>query len=135
MDRTLVLIKPDAYERRLTGEIITRFERKGLRICALRRMELSREVAERHYSEHKGKPFYEPLVEFITGGPLVALILEGRDAVTTVRRLVGTTDPLEADPGSIRGDFGIETKRNLVHASDSAESAARETAIFFPDLC
>ena len=134
MDRTLVLVKPDAYERALTGEIIARFERKGMRIVALKRMELTRETAERHYSEHDGKPFYEPLVEFITSGPLVAMILEGREAVDTVRRLIGTTDPVEADPGSIRGDFALEVKRNLVHGSDSPESAVRETAIFFPEL-
>ncbi len=134
MDRTLVLVKPDAYQRRLTGEIITRFERKGLTIAALKRMQLNREIAERHYGEHRGKPFYEPLVDFITSGPLVAMILEGRDAVNMVRRLVGATDPIEAEPGSIRGDLGIETQKNLVHASDSGESAIRETAIFFPEL-
>ncbi len=134
MDRTLVIVKPDAYERALTGEIIARFERKGMRICALKRMNLTREAAERHYAEHHGKPFYEPLVEFITSGPLVAMVLEGREAVETVRRLIGATDPIEADPGSIRGDFGLEVKRNLVHGSDSSESATRETDIFFPEL-
>ena len=134
MDRTLILVKPDAYGRGLTGEIIARFERKGLKICALKRMEVSREIAEEHYGEHEGKPFYEPLVEFLTSGPLVALILEGREAVTTARRLIGPTDPIEAAPGSIRGDFGLEVQKNLVHGSDSPESAARETRIFFPEL-
>ena len=134
VDRTLVLVKPDAYQRGLTGEIIMRFERKGLRLCALKRMQLTREIAEAHYAEHHGKPFYEPLVDFITGGPLVALVLEGREAVSLVRAMVGATDPLKAAPGSIRGDLGIETKRNLVHASDSPESAEREISIFFPDF-
>lgn len=134
MDRTLVLIKPDAYARGLTGEIIDRFERKGLRICALKRMHLTRELAAEHYGEHEGKPFYEPLVDFITGGPLVAMILEGREAVATARRLIGDTDPLEATPGSIRGDYGMEVQKNLVHGSDSAESARRESRIFFPEL-
>ena len=134
MDRTLILVKPDAYGRGLTGEIIDRFERKGLKICALKRMELVRETAEEHYAEHEGKPFFDPLVEFITSGPLVALVLEGRDAVTTARRLIGATDPAEADPGTIRGDYGLEVQKNLVHGSDSAESAAREARIFFPEL-
>ena len=134
MERTLVLVKPDAYSRKLTGEIITRFERKGLRICALRRMQLSRELAERHYAEHEGKPFFEPLVDFITGGPIVALVLEGREAVEVARRLIGPTDPAEAAPGSIRGDFGLEVRENLVHGSDSPESAEREVRTFFPEL-
>ena len=133
MDRTLILVKPDAYARGLTGEIISRFERRGLRICALRRIELSRETAERHYEEHYGKPFFEPLVEFITSGPLVALILEGPRAVEAARQIIGATDPLEAAPGSIRGEFALDTRTNLVHGSDSAESAAREVRIFFPD--
>ena len=134
MDRTLILVKPVAYRRALTGEIITRFERKGLRICALKRMELTRRLAEQHYGEHEGKPFFEPLVDFITSGPIVAMVLEGRDAVTVARRLIGATDPLEADAGSIRGDLGLEVQKNLVHGSDSPESAARETRIFFPEL-
>ncbi len=134
MDRTLILVKPDAYDRALTGEIIARFERKGLRICALKRMQLTREIAEQHYAEHEGKPFFEPLVDFLTSGPLVALVLEGREAVVAARRLIGATDPVEADPGSIRGDFGLDVKRNLVHGSDSPESAGRETRIFFPEL-
>jgi nucleoside-diphosphate kinase len=134
MDRTLILVKPDAYERGLTGEIIARFERKGFRICALRRMVLSRDWAERHYEEHKGKEFFEPLVDFITGGPLVAMILEGERAIEAARQMIGSTDPVEATPGSIRGDLGLSTRLNLVHGSDSPESAAREIRIFFPEV-
>ncbi|MGH3993978.1 MAG: nucleoside-diphosphate kinase [Pseudonocardiaceae bacterium] len=134
MNRTLILVKPDAYERGLIGEIIARFERKGLRISALKQMELTRETAERHYSEHEGKDFYEPLVDFITSGPLVALILEGDRAVEAARQIIGGTDPVEAAPGSIRGDFALTTRTNLVHGSDSPESAAREERIFFPEL-
>ncbi|MCL2770054.1 MAG: nucleoside-diphosphate kinase [Solirubrobacterales bacterium] len=134
MDRTLILVKPDAVARALTGEIVARFERKGLRVVALQQRTLSREVAERHYSEHEGKPFYGELVEFITSGPLVALVLEGPGAVRAARQAIGATDPLEAAPGSIRGDFALEVGRNMVHGSDSAESAAREVALFFPEL-
>ncbi len=134
MNRTLILVKPDAYARGLTGEILTRFERKGLRICALKRMELSHETAERHYAEHRGKPFFEPLIDFITSGPIVALILEGDRVIEAARQIIGATDPVDATPGSIRGDFALETRTNLVHGSDSAESAARETGIFFPEL-
>ena len=134
MNRTLILVKPDAYARGLTGEIIARFERKGLRICALKRMEVSVETAERHYEEHRGKEFCEPLISFITGGPLVALILAGDRAVEAGRQIIGTTDPVNAAPGSIRGDFALETSTNLVHGSDSPESAEREVGIFFPEL-
>ena len=134
MNRTLILVKPDAYARGLTGEIISRFERKGLRICALKQMELSIETAERHYEEHRGKEFFEPLISFITGGPLVALILEGDRAVEAARQIIGATDPVDATPGSIRGDFALETRTNLVHGSDSPESADREAGIFFPEL-
>lgn len=134
MDRTLILVKPDAYERQLTGEIIARFEQKGLRLCALRRMVLSRDWAERHYEEHKGKDFFEPLVDFIISGPLVAMILEGERAIEAARQIIGTTDPVEAAPGSIRGDYGLSTRLNLVHGSDSPESAAREIRIFFPEV-
>ena len=133
MDRTLILVKPDAFERNLTGEIIARFERKGLSIAALKHMTVSRDIAERHYSEHREKPFFGDLVEFITGGPLVALVLEGHEAVAAARQVIGATNPVEAAPGSIRGDFGLEVQTNLVHGSDSAESAARETALFFPE--
>jgi nucleoside-diphosphate kinase len=132
MDRTLILVKPDAFARNLTGEIIARFERKGLRIAALRYMTLDRQTAEQHYAEHEGKSFYEELVSFITSGPLVALVLEGRDAVTAARQVIGATNPLEAAPGSIRGDFAIEVGQNMVHGSDSPESAEREASLFFP---
>jgi nucleoside-diphosphate kinase len=134
MDRTLILVKPDAFERGLTGELIARFERKGLRIVAMRHMTVDRRLAEEHYAEHVGKPFYEDLVEFITGGPLVAMVLEGYEAVTAARQVIGATSPLEAAPGSIRGDLGLDVQTNLVHGSDSPESARRETALFFPDL-
>jgi nucleoside-diphosphate kinase len=132
MDRTLILVKPDAFGRGLTGEIVARFERKGLRIAALRHMTMDRELAERHYAEHAGKPFFEELVEFITSGPLVAMVLEGEEAVAAARQVIGATNPLEAAPGSIRGDFAIETGQNLVHGSDSPESARREAELFFP---
>jgi nucleoside-diphosphate kinase len=134
MDRTLILVKPDAFERRLTGEVIARFERKGLRIVAMRHMTVDRELAERHYAEHQGKPFFGDLVEFITGGPLVAFVLEGLEAVTAARQVIGATNPLQAAPGSIRGDYGLEVQTNLVHGSDSPESATREVQLFFPDL-
>ena len=132
MDRSLILVKPDAFGRGLTGEIIARFERKGLRIVALRHMTMDRALAERHYAEHAEKPFFGELVEFITSGPLVAMVLEGTEAVTAARQVIGATNPLEAAPGSIRGDFAIETGRNLVHGSDSPESARREIELFFP---
>src|ERR671923_1784355 len=134
MERTLILVKPDAFARGLTGEIVARFERKGLRIVQLRHMTMDRELAERHYAEHVGKPFYGELVDFITSGPLVAMVLEGEEAVAAARQVIGATNPLEAAPGSIRGDFAIETGQNLVHGSDSPESAERETQLFFPDL-
>ncbi len=130
--RTLVLIKPDAFARGLSGEIIARFERKGLTIVALRHMTVDDALARRHYAEHEGKSFFSELVDFITSGPLIALVLEGRDAVRAARQVIGATDPLEAASGSIRGDLAIETGRNLVHGSDSAASAQRETALFFP---
>ena len=132
MDRTLILVKPDAFGRGLTGEIIARFERKGLRIVALRHMTMDRALAERHYAEHAEKPFFGELVEFITSGPLVAMVLEGTEAVTAARQVIGATNPLEAAPGSIRGDFAVETGQNLVHGSDSPESARREIELFFP---
>ena len=134
MDRTLILVKPDAFERGLTGEIIARFERKGLTLVALKQMTVERDLAERHYDEHKERPFFGELVDFITGGPLVAMVLEGHEAVTAARQLIGATNPLEATTGSIRGDFGLEVQTNLVHGSDSAESAQRETGLFFPEL-
>jgi nucleoside-diphosphate kinase len=133
MDRTLILVKPDAFERGLTGEIIARFERKGLRIVALKHMTVTEELAKRHYAEHEGKAFFGELVEFITSGPLVAMVLEGDEAVTAARQVIGATNPLEASPGSIRGDFAIAVGQNMVHGSDSPESAKREAELFFPD--
>ncbi len=134
MDRTLILVKPDAFERALTGEIIARFERKGLLIAALKLMTLDRGIAERHYSEHSKKPFFGELIEFITRGPLVAMVLEGESAVEAARQVIGATNPVEASPGSIRGDFAIEVTFNLVHGSDSPATAEREIALFFPEL-
>ena len=134
MSRTLILVKPDAFARNLTGEIIARFERKGLRIAALEYRRLDREIAERHYAEHEGKPFFGELVEFITSGPLIAMVLEGHEAVTAARQVIGATNPLEAAPGSIRGDFALEIGQNMVHGSDSPESAKREAELFFPNL-
>src|ERR671937_1892535 len=134
MDRTLILVKPDAFERGLTGEIIGRFERKGLRILALKHMTVDRPLAERHYAEHVEKPFFADLVEFITSGPLVAMVLEGYEAVTAARQVIGATNPLEASPGSIRGDYALEVQTNLVHGSDGPESAQREIELFFSDL-
>ena len=134
MDRTLILVKPDAFARGLTGEIIARFERKGLRIVALQHMVLTEATAQSHYAEHEGKPFFGDLVEFITSGSLVAMVLEGYEAVVAARQVIGSTNPLEAAPGSIRGDFALEIGQNMVHGSDSNESAAREAALFFPEL-
>jgi nucleoside-diphosphate kinase len=132
-ERTLILVKPDAFERGLTGDVIARFERKGFRIVALKLMRLERELAQRHYAEHAEKPFFGDLVEFITGGPLVAMVLEGARAVDGARQVIGATDPLQASPGSIRGDYATEVTFNLVHGSDSPESAVREIALFFPE--
>jgi nucleoside-diphosphate kinase len=134
MDRTLILVKPDAFSRNLTGEIVARFERKGLTIAALKHMRMDRELAERHYAEHEGKPFFEELVSFITSGPLVAMVLEGHEAVVAARQVIGATNPLEAATGSIRGDYALEVGQNMVHGSDSDESAEREAKLFFPDL-
>jgi nucleoside-diphosphate kinase len=134
MERTLILVKPDAFARNLTGEILARFERKGLRLVALNQRSMGRELAERHYAEHEGKPFYEELVTFITSGPLVAMVLEGEQAIAAARQVIGATNPLEATTGSIRGDYAIEVGQNMVHGSDAPESAAREVALFFPDL-
>jgi nucleoside-diphosphate kinase len=134
MDRTLILIKPDAFARNLTGEIIARFERKGLRLVAMKLMTMSRELAAQHYAEHEGKGFYDELVTFITSGPLVAMVLEGEQAVVAARQVIGATNPVEANTGSIRGDYAIEVGQNMVHGSDAPESSAREVALFFPDL-
>ena len=134
MERTLILVKPDAFARNLTGEIIARFERKGLRLAALKQMTMTRELAEQHYAEHEGKPFFGELVEFITSAPLVAMVLEGDHAVEAARQVIGATNPLQAAPGSIRGDYALEVGQNMVHGSDSPESGVRELALFFPDL-
>jgi|SRR5205085_4510801 len=134
MERTLILVKPDAFARNLTGEIIARFERKGLRLIALKLLTMDRGLAARHYAEHEGKPFYEELVSFITSGSLVAMVLEGDQAVEAARQVIGATNPLQATTGSIRGDYAIAVGQNMVHGSDSTESAAREVSLFFPDL-
>lgn len=133
MSKTLILVKPDAFERAMSGEILARFERKGLRIVALKKMTATSEIAKEHYAEHAEKPFFGELVEFITGGPLVAAVLEGPTAVEAARQLIGSTNPVEAAPGSIRGDFALEVTFNMVHGSDSDESAEREIAIWFPE--
>jgi nucleoside-diphosphate kinase len=127
-------VKPDAFERGLTGEVLARFERKGLRIVGLRQLHIDEEFAGRHYEEHTDKPFFGELIEFITGGPLVAAVLEGHDATTAARQIIGATNPLEAAPGSIRGEFALEVTFNLVHGSDSPESAEREIRLWFPEL-
>jgi nucleoside-diphosphate kinase len=133
-ERTLILIKPDAFERALTGEVIARFERKGMRITALKLMRADKDLAKVHYQEHTEKPFFGELVDFITRGDLVAMVLEGPNAVNAARQVIGATDPLEADAGSIRGEFGTAVTFNLVHGSDSGESAEREIGIWFPEL-
>ena len=134
MERTLILVKPDAFARNLTGEIIARFERKGLGLAALKQMTMTTELAEQHYAEHAEKPFFGELTAFITSGPLVAMVLEGDRAIEAARQVIGATDPLKAAPGSIRGDFATEVGQNMVHGSDAPESAAREVALFFPEL-
>jgi nucleoside-diphosphate kinase len=134
MDRTLILVKPDAFARGLTGEIISRFEDKGLKIVALKHMAVTEDLAKQHYAEHEGKPFFGELVEFITSGPIVAMVLEGEQAVVAARQVIGATNPLEAAPGSIRGDYAIAVGQNMVHGSDAPESGKREAALFFPDV-
>jgi nucleoside-diphosphate kinase len=134
VSRTLILVKPDAFERGLTGEVIARFERKGLTLAAMRLLTADEVIANRHYAEHTEKPFFGELVSFITRGPLVAIVLEGTEAVTAARQVIGATNPLEAAAGSIRGEYASEITYNLVHGSDSEESAQREIAIWFPEL-
>ena len=134
MGRTLVIAKPDAVERGLSGEIVGRLERKGLRLVAAELRTLTPEVARQHYAEHDGKPFFGELVDFITSGPLVAMVLEGESAVEAARQVIGATNPLQANTGSIRGDYAIAVGQNMVHGSDSNESATREAALFFPEL-
>ena len=131
MERTFVMIKPDAVQRGLIGEIISRLERKGLKIVAMKMLNVSKDLAERHYAEHREKPFFQSLVDYITSGPVVAMVVEGKNAVKVVRTLVGATNPQDALPGTIRGDFGMDIGRNVIHASDSLESAEREISLFF----
>ncbi|MPQ97448.1 nucleoside-diphosphate kinase [Modestobacter sp. I12A-02628] len=133
-ERSLVLVKPDGVARGLVGEVVSRLEAKGLRLVAAELRTLTAEVAETHYAEHQGKPFFAGLVEFITGGPLLALVVEGPRAIEAFRALAGATDPVKAAPGTIRGDLALEVGENIVHGSDSPESAAREIALFFPNL-
>jgi nucleoside-diphosphate kinase len=131
VQQTLILLKPDAVQRRLVGQITARFERKGLRLAGLKLVHAPRELAEKHYAAHKGKPFYESLLTFLTSGPTVAMVWEGREAVTVCRNLMGMTDGAKAIPGTIRGDFAISVQNNLVHGSDSPENAATEIALWF----
>lgn len=131
MERTLVIIKPDAFQRRLAGEIIQRFERRGLRIIAMKLIKIDSDLAQRHYAEHKGKPFYEPLIRYITSAPSIVMVLEGYKAIAAVRRMLGATNPAEAEPGTIRADYAMQTQYNLVHGSDAADTAEREIQLFF----
>ncbi len=133
MNRSLVLVKPDALQRGLVGELIGRIEDKGLKIAALKLMEVNEELAKEHYREHVDKDFFSDLFEFITSGPLVAMVVEGERAVSVIRNMMGATDPFEAEPGTIRGDFGLDLTKNLVHGSDSEESARREIDLFFEE--
>ena len=131
MERSLVLIKPDAVQRALAGQIISRLERKGLKIAAMKMLHMDRGLAERHYAVHKGKPFFDDLVGFITSGPLIAIVFQGENAVQVIRQMMGDTDPVKATAGTIRGDFGIDIGHNLVHGSDSPENASKEIDLFF----
>ncbi len=131
MERTFLALKPDAVQRGLIGKIISRLEEKGFKLVAMKLMKVSNELAEKHYGEHKGKPFFNGLVSFITSGPIVAMVWEGKNAVSALRKMMGKTNPLEADSGTIRGDFAIDIGRNIVHGSDSLDSAKREISIFF----
>ena len=133
-ERTLILVKPDAVRRNLIGEVISRIERKGLKLIAMDLRTIDRVTAEAHYTEHAEKPFFRGVVEFITGGPAVALVAEGERAIEAFRALAGATDPVKAAPGTIRGDFALQVAQNIVHGSDSPESAEREIKIFFPEL-
>jgi len=131
MERTLIIIKPDGVQRKLVGKMLTRFEDKGLKICALKMIAVDKALAEKHYGEHKGEYFYEPLIEYITSGPVVLLILEGKSVIPVIRKILGNKDPLKAENGTIRADFVSETRYNIIHASDSTENAEREIDIFF----
>lgn len=134
IEKTLILVKPDAFARGLSGEIIARFERKGLTIIAAKHMTVTEDIAKQHYAEHAERPFFGELVSFITSGPIIALVLEGESAIKAARQVIGATNPLEATTGSIRGDFALEIGTNMVHGSDSPESGIREAGIFFPEL-
>lgn len=131
MERTFVMLKPDAIQRGICGEVITRFERKGLKIVGMKMLWITRELAEKHYSEHRGKKFFEGLISYITSSPVIAMVVEGKDAVKLVRDMMGKTNPQESSPGTIRGDYAIELGRNIIHGSDSLASAEREIALFF----
>ncbi len=133
MERTLIIIKPDAVQRGLIGRIVVRFERRGLRIAAMKLMHIDRALAQRHYAIHEGKPFYEPLIDYITSSPVVVMVLEGNNAIEIVRRTMGATNPTQAAPGTIRADFGLEIGRNLVHGSDGPDTAAFEVDLFFEE--
>jgi nucleoside-diphosphate kinase len=133
MERTLVIIKPDAVQRGLIGPVLTRFERRGLRFAAMKLIQITPELAARHYAVHQGKPFYDGLIEFITSGPVVVAVIEGPDAIDTVRKTMGATNPAQADPGTIRADFGLEIGRNLVHGSDGPDTAAYEIPLYFSE--
>ena len=131
IQKSFVMMKPDAVQRRLMGKILSRFEEKGLQIVAVKLMKIDEELAKTHYGEHAEKPFFPSLVEYITSSPSLAMVIEGEEAITTIRKLVGATNPLEADLGTIRGDYGMDTGRNIIHASDSPASAEREIGLFF----
>ncbi len=131
MEKTFLMVKPDGVQRNLIGEIVTRFEKKGFQLCGAKLMNISRELAEKHYNEHKDKPFFEELVDFITSGPVFAMIWQGENVIATARKMMGATNPQEAEVGTIRGDYGIQVGMNIIHGSDSPESAEREINLFF----
>lgn len=133
IERSFVMIKPDGVNRGLAGEIISRFERRGIKICAMKMMRIQKELAERHYAEHKGKSFFDPLLNYITSGPVICMVLEGDNVISIARTMMGRTNPQDANPGTIRGDLAMQTGRNIIHGSDSSESAKREIELFFSD--
>lgn len=133
MERTYLMVKPDGVQRSLVGEIVARFEKRGFKLAGLKMLRISRALAEKHYGEHRDKPFFTPLVDYITSGPVVAMVIEGKDAVSAARDMMGATNPLKAAPGTIRGSYGIDIGRNIIHGSDSPESAAREIGLFFKE--
>lgn len=133
MERTFIMVKPNGVERGLVGEVVARFERRGFRLCGLKALRIDQALAERHYAEHVGKPFFESLVAFITSGPVVAMVWEGREAIKVARAMMGVTDSADAAPGTIRGDFSLSKEENVVHGSDGPESAVREIALFFAE--